>query len=160
LFGPPPSTVAFICAVDIPHTFRQTDREMALGAKRHPLSGSAFAPTELNLMTNQYIFFKLFAEPLYLLLCLSVVRLLTFKLRLQAAYLNLKVRYLSFKIGKLVLRKRELLHEYSRRAMLVDELFNPVDQIHGSSLSANDGVQPEPGFPAIGCDAVFDSIIS
>ena len=76
------------------------------------------------------IFRVLILEPLKILACLFVIRALTFKLCLKAAYLSLKVRYLTFHVGKLVLSKRKLLTEYRRRAVLGNQLLNAVENGH------------------------------
>jgi hypothetical protein len=54
---------------------------------------------------NNRLFFVLFLEALQLLLCLVAIKLLTFKLYLKFCILCLKIRYLSFKCYKLLLRK-------------------------------------------------------
>ena len=69
---------------------------------------------------NNNLFFVLFLEPLQLLLCLIVVKVLTFKLRVKFAILKLQFRYLSFKCDKLLLSKRKLLADNSSRTMLGD----------------------------------------
>ena len=79
---------------------------------------------------NTNIFRVLILEPLKILACLFVIRALTFKLCLKAAYLSLKVRYLTFHVGKLVLSKRKLLTEYRRRAVLGNQLLNAVENGH------------------------------
>ena len=77
-------------------------------------------------MNNNFLRVFVF-EPLQILFCLLVIRLLNFKLRLKLGYLRfkffclaLKFRYLSFKRRKLVFSKLKLLREYRRRAMFVD----------------------------------------
>jgi len=81
----------------------------------------------------------LFVEPLRLLACHLVVKLLTLKLRFKVACLSLKVRYLSFKLGKLVLSKRKLLAEYRRRAVLRYQFLDTVNDAH--MLVRNDAAQ-------------------
>lgn len=68
-----------------------------VNASRQPVGSSAG-----NLLS------VLILEPLKLLACLLVVRALTLKLRLKVAYLSLKARYIRFRIGKLILRKRKM----------------------------------------------------
>jgi len=69
----------------------------------------------------------LLLEPLQLLLRLLVIKALTLELPIKATYLNLKIRYLSFQICKLVFSKGKLLTENRRRAMLSNQFFNAVE---------------------------------
>jgi hypothetical protein len=103
---------------------------MANWTKRNPTPASALSSPKLNTLMNSYLFRMLFLEPLQLLLCLFVIRVLNFKLRFKLGYLRLKFAYLSLQHRKLVSSKRKLLAKYRSRAMLGDQLLYAVKDIH------------------------------
>ena len=97
-------------------------------------------------MTNKDIFFKLFLEPFYLVGLIAATNLYCFQRRLQLAYLCLKVRYLSFRIARVVECQRKSLAEYIRYRNLRQGFAGCVNDAHLISISSSANA-PREGAP-------------
>lgn len=85
------------------------NRQVTFRAKRLPYPASADASTKLDVLDKEGFFPSQFFKTLQLLLCLFVIRALTLKLRVQAAFLRLQNLYLVLRVRELVKRKRKTL---------------------------------------------------
>lgn len=105
---------------------------MALWAKWFPrVSGSRSAP-KFYVEHDADFFFNQFLELLQLLFCFCMVKAFTLKLRFKAAYLRLKLSYLSFKHRRLIQRKRKTLADYLRYRQVSDRVFGDIKQSHSA----------------------------
>ena len=85
---------------------------------------------KFNHPMNTNLLRVLVLEPLQLLLCLLVVKLLTFKCRCHSAYPHLKLSYLRFRLRQTVNRKRKTLADYVRYRQVFEGVSGAINETH------------------------------
>ena|GEM_PF-2317394 len=111
------------------------NRKMTFGAKGFPDSASPSSFTKLDIRNESDFLFKNFFELLKLLFCLSVINLLTLKLRFKAAVLRLEQFYLLFRVRKTIKCKGNTLSKYLRKRNLFKSISSNIDNTHSSDAS-------------------------
>jgi hypothetical protein len=79
---------------------------------------------------NDNLFSVLVLQPLKLLFVILVIEAYTLKLRLKAAILGLQNRYLRFRVGQLIKRKRQSFAEYVRHRDLHQGITGSLKKAH------------------------------
>ncbi len=105
---------------------------MTLRTKCDPLVSRALTATKLDRVKYAHVLFMKLPETLQLLLALLLVNSRNLKLRLQGRYLSLKIRYLTFKLGRVVKRKRKTFPEYVCHRDLFESVSSNINEAHMS----------------------------
>ena len=130
-----PSAVRVAATGGVDWVLWKRERKMALRTKRHPFPVSSNPFPKLHIANKSNLFAKQFLERLQLLFCLLVINMLTFKLRLKAAFLRLQCCYLAFRLRKTVKRKRNALSENLRNRNVLKRVSGDFNHSHTGNIT-------------------------
>ena len=105
---------------------------MTPGTKCDPLIARALAAPKLNRVRYAHFLFMKLPETLQLLLCLLMIKAITFKSRFKYPILRLKNAILTFRLRKLIKRQRKALAEHVGHRDFLQGISGNIENAHMS----------------------------